>query len=68
LDIINSTAQNFQLLRIEECKKMENIRDVLLTQKRELERYGKKQYIERNIELTALNTDIIKVITGLWQK
>jgi predicted AAA+ superfamily ATPase len=43
---------------------MENIRDVLLTQKRELERYGKKQYVERNIELTALNTDIIKVITG----
>jgi predicted AAA+ superfamily ATPase len=43
---------------------MTKIRDVLLTQKRELEEYGKKKYVPRDIELSELSKDIIKVIIG----
>jgi hypothetical protein len=42
--------------------KMEKIRDILLTQKRELEQISQKHYVPRNIQLSALDKDIIKVI------
>lgn len=43
---------------------MTNLRDVLLTQKKELERFDEKTYVPRDIQLTALDKDIIKVIIG----
>jgi predicted AAA+ superfamily ATPase len=41
-----------------------NIRDILLTQQRELENIGKKQYVPRTAVLKELDKDIIKVIIG----
>jgi hypothetical protein len=45
--------------------KMANIRDGLLLQKKELEGFCQKHYVQRNIELKELSKDIIKVIIGL---
>jgi predicted AAA+ superfamily ATPase len=44
--------------------KIANIRDVLLMQKKELEGFNQKHYVQRNIELKELSEDIIKVIIG----
>lgn len=43
---------------------MANIRDILLMQKKELEGFSQKHYVQRNIELKELSKDIIKVIIG----
>ncbi|MCK4761185.1 MAG: ATP-binding protein [Candidatus Aminicenantes bacterium] len=43
---------------------MDKIRDVLLLQKRELEHFSQKHYVPRDIELSGLHNDIIKVIIG----
>jgi predicted AAA+ superfamily ATPase len=45
-------------------RKMTKIRDVLLTQKRELEKFDQKPYVPRDIELSHLDKDMIKVIIG----
>lgn len=43
---------------------MSKIRDALITQKRELELTRQKRYIPRNVRLSSLDKDIIKVIIG----
>jgi len=43
---------------------MNNIRDILLVQKRELERIEKESYIEREIDYTKFKSPLIKVIMG----
>lgn len=43
---------------------MANIRDILLTQQRELALLNQKQYIPRDVQLKELDKDIIKVIIG----
>lgn len=40
------------------------IRDVLLVQKRELEKRLMERYVERNVDLKKFNNNLIKVITG----
>ncbi len=45
-------------------RKMTKIRDVLLTQQRELEKFDQKPYVPRDIELAHLDKDMIKVIIG----
>lgn len=41
-----------------------DIRDILLTQQKELETISKKQYVPRTAALKELDKDIIKVIIG----
>lgn len=43
---------------------MPNIRDILISQKKELELFSRKKYVPRAVELKELNKDIIKVIIG----
>ena len=43
---------------------MKLTRDVLLIQKRELERRLKEEYVEREIDLKKIDNNLIKVITG----
>lgn len=43
---------------------MRSIKDILITQKRELELIKQQKYIKRNIEIKNINTNIIKVIIG----
>ncbi|MCS7180183.1 MAG: ATP-binding protein, partial [bacterium] len=43
---------------------MEKIRDILITQKREIEDRFKEKFIERDINYSKFENDLIKVITG----
>lgn len=43
---------------------MTKIRDILLAQQRELGQFSQRQYVTRCIDLSGLDKDIIKVITG----
>lgn len=40
------------------------IRDVILTQKREVEKKLNEKYIERKVDYNKFNNDLIKVIIG----
>jgi len=43
---------------------MINVRDILLRQRRELEVFSQKDYVERDVDLPELGKSIIKVISG----